>query len=132
MSKKDYSILATSNMSMAATMIGFAIAVLAIVPILTLPQENQLEKEVLTSLSVVCIFLFCLSVLFYNLAAATGANANDAKITIKKGNTLFLSGLILFLAESVFLVWVLKLHFSAILGFILLVSFLGYVLYKKN
>lgn len=132
MSKEERATLATSNMTMATAMIGFATAILTLVPILILPQENQSTKEVLTSLSIICIFLFCFSALFYNGAAATTNSEEEFKRAINRGNNFFLIGLAFFLLEPLVLLWSLELYRSMILGASLWIIFFLYVVYKKR
>jgi hypothetical protein len=119
-------------MTMATAMIGFATAILAIVPALTLSQQLQSQKEVLTSLSIICIFLFCFSALFYNVAASMTGSSDTFKKAINNGNNFFLIGLAFFLLEPLVLLWSLELYISLILGASLWVVFFFYAAYKKK
>lgn len=132
MSKEERPTLASSNMTMATAMIGFATAILTLVPILTLPQENQSTKEVLTSLSIICIFLFCFSALFYNEAAATTKSEEEFKKIINYGNSFFLIGLAFFLLEPLVLLWALEFYRTMVLGASLWIIFFLYVVYRKR
>jgi glucan phosphoethanolaminetransferase (alkaline phosphatase superfamily) len=131
-SEEENLILATSNMTMATAMIGFATAILTLVPILILPKETQSTKEALTSLSVICIFLFCFSTLFYNEAAAITNSKKAFKEAISRANTFFLIGLAFFLLEPLVLLWSLELFISMILGGALWIIFFLFVVYRKS
>lgn len=130
---KDYSGVAASNMKMAATMVGLCITVLALlVSLSTSEHHSRSEMELLTAISLVSIFLFCLSVLFYNVGATIGKDTKEFRSAIQRGNDLFLLGLLTFLGETVFLLWLLDFYIATGVGIILLASFLIFVIYKRR
>jgi len=122
-------------MTMAVTMVGFAIAILALLPSLTLPtSSNDIainSREVLALLILISIFIFSISALFYNRAAAVKSKETEAEHFIKRGNNLFLVGLFSFLLEPIVLCYVLNYWLTASFGLVSWIIFLAYVTYIK-